>query len=156
MTLPHRPLLARHSFQVLGASIARIGDRLCHVNLLFCLLLAVQHPRPPPPGCCCQYRPPKSKPARVNRRGNKPSKRNSKSSSDGAANGMNKTLSEKAVIHFGRTVQRRTSAATAAGGLGILAVSAIPAMCRLHLLSAEPQQDACSLSFPSGSIILCT
>ncbi|KAF8348533.1 oligopeptide transporter [Amanita rubescens] len=33
------------------------------------------------------------------------------------------------------------SAATAAGGLGILAVSAIPAMYRLHLLSAEPQQD---------------
>ncbi|KAF8346749.1 hypothetical protein F5887DRAFT_1180672 [Amanita rubescens] len=81
---------------------------------------------------------------------------------------MNKTLSEKEVIHFGPkencTVQ---SAATAAGGLGILAVSAIPAMCRLHLLSAEPQQDvgrlialpfcaglfgvkACSLSFPSG------
>ena len=33
------------------------------------------------------------------------------------------------------------SAATAAGGLGILAVSAIPAMYRLNLLSAEPQKD---------------
>ncbi|KAF8635413.1 hypothetical protein AX15_000407 [Amanita polypyramis BW_CC] len=33
------------------------------------------------------------------------------------------------------------SAATASGGLGILAVSAIPAMYRLNLLSAEPQQD---------------
>ncbi|KAI0066782.1 oligopeptide transporter, partial [Artomyces pyxidatus] len=44
--------------------------------------------------------------------------------------------------HFGPkencTVQ---TAATAAGGLGILFVSAVPAMYRLHLMSEKPQQD---------------